>query len=88
MLAAKCIEILENRESPAFCEIGVGSGCIAVSILYNIAAARTVGLDISTAALDIPPPERRTQRGDGTAKAFAVRHFRRAGRVVVRPDRL
>jgi release factor glutamine methyltransferase len=53
MLAAKCIEILENRESPAFCEIGVGSGCIAVSILYNIAAARAVGLDISTAALDI-----------------------------------
>ncbi len=36
-----------------FCEIGIGSGCISVSILHEIETASAIGLDISENALRI-----------------------------------
>lgn len=45
------IEILRNIEKPVFCEIGIGSGCIAVSILHEIEDAQAYGVDISEKAL-------------------------------------
>lgn len=36
-----------------FCEIGVGSGCIAVSILKNVPASSAIGLEISPAAIAV-----------------------------------
>ena len=53
MLVAKCIEILSGTAAPVFCEVGVGSGCIAVSVLHHVAAANALGLDISEAAVAI-----------------------------------
>lgn len=47
------IEILQNIESPKFCEIGLGSGCISISILHNIKNATAIGLDISSKALAV-----------------------------------
>ena len=40
-------------ENSTFCEIGVGSGCISVSILHNLISATAIGLDISEKALKI-----------------------------------
>ncbi len=52
ILVESAIEILSELENPRFCEIGVGSGCISVSILHNSASASAVGVDISRAALE------------------------------------
>ena len=40
-------------EKSSVCEIGIGSGCIAISILAQVPGARAVGLDISPRALDV-----------------------------------
>ncbi len=47
------IEILKDLENSNFCEVGIGSGCIAVSILHEIKNAKAIGLDISAKALQI-----------------------------------
>lgn len=47
------IEILQKRENPRFCEVGIGSGCISVSILHEEKDASAIGLDISEKALRI-----------------------------------
>ena len=47
------IEILKDRENPKFCEVGIGSGCISVSILHDVKNATAIGLDISPEALKI-----------------------------------
>lgn len=47
------IEILEGLKDPKFCEVGIGSGCITVSILFENESATAVGLDISQKALRI-----------------------------------
>jgi release factor glutamine methyltransferase len=39
------------NENPHVCDVGTGSGCIAVTLLCERADARAVGLDISEAAL-------------------------------------
>ncbi len=51
ILVEDAIEILSKLVNPSFCEIGVGSGCISVSILHNVKTARAVGVDISDTAL-------------------------------------
>lgn len=53
MIVEEAIEILKNIEAPTVCEVGIGSGCISISILYNVKAAVAVGLDISEKALQI-----------------------------------
>ena len=53
LIVESAIEILETKKNSMFCEVGIGSGCIAVSILYRVETARAVGLDISHEALEI-----------------------------------
>lgn len=53
LIAEAGIEILQDLENPNFCEVGVGSGCIAVSILHEVKNAKALGLDISEKALQI-----------------------------------
>jgi len=50
-LVEKAIEILARIETPVLCDVGVGSGCIAVSILTNVDRAVALGLDKSPQAL-------------------------------------
>jgi len=51
VLVEQAIKNLSSPENPRFCEIGVGSGCISVSILHEVASATAIGIDISDAAL-------------------------------------
>jgi release factor glutamine methyltransferase len=53
MIVENAIEILKPLERSRFCEIGTGSGCISVAILYNAPTASAIGLDISEKALEI-----------------------------------
>lgn len=51
LLVEAAIEIL--RENSRFCEIGIGSGCISISILHAVKNAAAVGLDVSEKALEV-----------------------------------
>lgn len=53
IIVENAIEFLKDKEFPTFCEVGIGSGCISVSILHEMKAANAVGLDISEKALQI-----------------------------------
>ena len=53
IIVENAIEILKPRKETRFCEIGVGSGCISVSILHNIETASALGLDVSEKALEV-----------------------------------
>lgn len=53
IIVENAIEILREIENPRVCEVGVGSGCISVSILHEVKNARAIGLDISEKALQI-----------------------------------
>ena len=64
ILVEDAIAILRDAEEPTFCEIGVGSGCISVSILCNVQDARGVGVDISSAALAVAGRNAVTHRVD------------------------
>jgi release factor glutamine methyltransferase len=47
------LEKLDEINELTFCEIGVGSGCISVSILLKVPPATAVATDISAAAIDV-----------------------------------
>ncbi|MCD9186676.1 MAG: peptide chain release factor N(5)-glutamine methyltransferase [Pyrinomonadaceae bacterium] len=51
LIVENAIEILKAKENPRFCEVGVGSGCISVSILHTLENTSATGLDISEKAL-------------------------------------
>jgi release factor glutamine methyltransferase len=53
ILVERAILSLSKRETPSLCEVGVGSGCISVSILYNNKNAHAVAVDISDRALEV-----------------------------------
>jgi release factor glutamine methyltransferase len=53
LIVENSVEILRELENPRFCEVGVGSGCISVSILHTVKTATAIGFDISPQALEI-----------------------------------
>jgi release factor glutamine methyltransferase len=53
ILVEQAINVLSGLENPRFCEAGVGSGCISVSILKNVNSAFAIATDISVGALQI-----------------------------------
>lgn len=53
LLVETALEILKGAASPLICDVGTGSGCIAVSMLHERRDARAVALDVSTAALEV-----------------------------------
>lgn len=53
LIVENAIRILKDKENSEFCEVGVGSGCISVSILHEVKTASAVGLDVSEKALAV-----------------------------------
>lgn len=53
MLVERGIALLAKHDKPRFCEVGVGSGCISISILTKLADATAVGLEISGDAIEM-----------------------------------
>ena len=53
ILVSEAIELSRSCAEPKLLEIGVGSGCISISILHHVAAARIDAVDISDTALEV-----------------------------------
>jgi release factor glutamine methyltransferase len=53
MVVEHAIPLLTTLSRQRLCEIGIGSGCIAVSMLHHLPEATAVGLDVSPAALKV-----------------------------------
>lgn len=61
MLVRRGLEILEGRSAPKILDLGTGTGCIAISLLVENAAATAVAVDLAPEAV-------------ATAQANADRH--------------
>ena len=53
LLVDEALKIFAEDREGSFCEVGVGSGCIAVSILYHARRTRATGLDVSPSAIRV-----------------------------------
>jgi release factor glutamine methyltransferase len=53
LLIETALQLLRNKAAPVICDVGTGSGCIAVTLLHERADARAIALDISPAALEV-----------------------------------
>ena len=53
LLVETALELLRGESAPLVCDVGTGSGCVIVSLLYERADARGVALDISAGALAV-----------------------------------
>jgi release factor glutamine methyltransferase len=53
LIVENALDILRGNENAFICEVGTGSGCIAVSILHEAKTAAAIGLDISEKALEV-----------------------------------
>jgi release factor glutamine methyltransferase len=54
LLVETALELLgDTPDPPSICDIGTGSGCIAISILHERPELRAIGIDISAAALAV-----------------------------------
>lgn len=47
------LKLLGQTENPRFAEVGVGSGCIAVSLLHGLPGGSAVGLELSEEAIEV-----------------------------------
>ena len=53
LLVETALELLKETPSPLVCDVGTGSGCVAVALLHARGDARAFALDISPAALRV-----------------------------------
>jgi release factor glutamine methyltransferase len=53
LLVETALELLQDGASPLVCDVGTGSGCIAVALLHGRTDARAFALDISPSALRV-----------------------------------
>lgn len=54
LLVETALKLLSDyQETPSICDVGTGSGCIAIALLCKITGARAVAIDISPAALAV-----------------------------------
>lgn len=53
ILVENAVNALRGKTAPRFCEIGVGSGCISVSLLCELPNAAAIAVDLSPDALEI-----------------------------------
>ncbi len=53
MVVEHAIEIIRTSGIESFCDVGTGSGCIAVSILHEVRFVTGTGLDVSRNALKV-----------------------------------
>ena len=53
LLVETALDLIPADEEASICDVGTGSGCIAISLLHERPRARALGLDISPAALSV-----------------------------------
>jgi len=53
LLVETALELIDAQASPLICELGTGSGCIAITLLHERSLARVVAVDISATAASV-----------------------------------
>jgi release factor glutamine methyltransferase len=53
LLVEAALSLVSQNETPFICDVGTGSGCIAIALLHKLSRARAVALDISAATLAV-----------------------------------
>jgi release factor glutamine methyltransferase len=53
LLVESALEVFKDAPVPTFCDVGTGSGCVAVALLHARPRARACALDLSPAALAV-----------------------------------
>jgi len=54
LLVETALKLVSNLDSaPLICDVGTGSGCIAVTLLHELAHARGLAIDVSPAAIEV-----------------------------------
>ena len=53
LLVEAALEVITDVRGPTICDVGTGSGCIAVTLLCERTDARAVAVDVSEAALKV-----------------------------------
>lgn len=56
LLVETALKVLRRNSSPLICDVGTGSGCIAITLLHELqktSGARAVAVDVSTQALAV-----------------------------------
>ncbi|MFL6254803.1 MAG: peptide chain release factor N(5)-glutamine methyltransferase, partial [Pyrinomonadaceae bacterium] len=53
LLVEEALALLKGTDAPLLCDVGTGSGCIAVTLLHERRDARGFALDVSPAALAV-----------------------------------
>lgn len=53
VLVEAALKMLEGIGSPSICDVGTGSGCIAITLVHNHPNARALAIDVSPVALEI-----------------------------------
>jgi len=53
LLVETALHLLPTAEEVLVCDVGTGSGCIAITILHERPTARALGIDISPSALQV-----------------------------------
>ena len=53
LLVELALEIIQGTRAPSICDVGTGSGCIAITLLHERTDAHAVAIDISKSAIEI-----------------------------------
>ncbi|MGI8919846.1 MAG: peptide chain release factor N(5)-glutamine methyltransferase [Pyrinomonadaceae bacterium] len=53
LLVELALEMIQSTGAPSICDVGTGSGCIAITLLHERKDAHAVAIDISAAAIEI-----------------------------------
>lgn len=53
LLIEAAIKLIGAEETVSFCDVGTGSGCIAITLLVQLPLAHAIAVDVSPAALEI-----------------------------------
>lgn len=53
ILVERAIDLLKPLDEPTFLDLGVGSGCISISMLHEVQTTSAVGVDLSPLALAV-----------------------------------
>jgi release factor glutamine methyltransferase len=53
LLVETALELLKETDSPLLCDVGTGSGSVAVALLHERTDARAIALDVSASALEV-----------------------------------
>ncbi len=58
LLVEECLDIIKDKHNPLICDLGTGSGAIAIAVGVNCPSAKIYAIDISRAALKVAETNR------------------------------